>query len=260
MCLIVFALQAHADYRLIVAANRDEFFARPSAAAQFWTDAPDLLAGRDLQAGGTWLGVNRSGQLAAVTNVRNPGDPGDRPVSRGKLPLIYLLQQRRLAPAMQSIEAQADQYNGFNLLLGDSRQMAFLSNRGGSISSLAAGVYGLSNASLDTPWPKVTTAKQELAKILQDDWSDPDARREDLFKLLHSPHIPADHELPNTGVGLERERMLGARFIQSPDYGTRACTVILFHRDGGTDFCERQYRCQNFLGEQRFCFKSNAAV
>lgn len=251
MCLIVLAWRVHADFPLIVAANRDEFYERPSLPAHFWQDRPAILAGRDLRAGGTWLGVNRRGDIAAVTNVRDPADPGDRPASRGELPLQFLCDTPDLHNPVQRIAEQADRYNGFNLLCGNTRQLTYLSNRSQpGLAEIDAGVHGLSNAGLNTPWPKVAEARKEMADILRHDWRAWQGRREELFDMLRDARVPPDTELPDTGVGLEMERLLGPRFIQSEHYGTRASTVVLFHRSGAIHLYERQFRRGRFTGEQ----------
>ncbi|MBR9909477.1 MAG: NRDE family protein [Gammaproteobacteria bacterium] len=251
MCLIILAWQAHPDYPLIVAANRDEFYARPTRSAHFWPDHPQILAGRDLQAGGTWLGVNRAGHLAAVTNVRNPADNLPRPRSRGELPSEFLRGDGDIDRALQDIGARHDQYNGFNLLLANRTQLAYTSNRGTTASALDAGVYGLSNATLDTPWPKVRTAKNEMLDILTRDWQELSARQADLFQLLADERHAAAEELPDTGVGLEQERQLSPRFISSNEYGTRASTVVIVHRSGRLHFSEREFKRESLVGRQQ---------
>lgn len=268
MCLILLALRAHPDYPLIVAANRDEYFDRPTRAAGFWPEQPQLLAGRDLQAGGSWLGINRRGQFAAVTNVRNGHDTHLRPRSRGELVTECLLSEAPLtpeAPALQQIAAHHQEYNGFNLLAGNPQCLVYASNRAQDLPAapatfdpahasreLASGIYGLSNGGLDTPWPKVVSGKALLADILQRDWQQLEARQQDLLALLADDTQAPAPQLPDTGVGPEREAILSSRFIAChsdpasplPDYGTRASTLVLFHRSGRIHFLEQSFAPQ----------------
>jgi uncharacterized protein with NRDE domain len=239
MCLAIIALDAHPLYRLVVAANRDEFHARPAAAAA-WGDAPPfegVLAGRDLEAGGTWLGVRRDGRWALVTNVREGGrrDPGAR--SRGELIPRVLAADSESPDALQEILQAGEHYNGFNLLAGHADAMAWASNRAQRLEELTSGIHGLSNALLDTCWPKVTRTKARLA-----DWCD---RGDDdiapIFDALADPTLASDDELPATGVALERERLLSAPFIVSADYGTRCSTVFTIDRSGRVHFRERSF-------------------
>lgn len=268
MCLILLALRAHRDYPLIVAANRDEFFDRPTRFAEYWPEHPELLAGRDLLAGGSWLGVNRSGHFAAVTNVRNGHDTATRPHSRGELVTRCLFNPAPLtasSPALQHVAAHRHDYNGFNLLAGNPDRLIYASNRAQdlpaspatvnaahAIRELEAGIYGLSNGGLDTPWPKVISGKTLLADILQRDWQQLDARQQDLLALLADDTQAPQEQLPDTGVGADREAILSSRFIAcSPDpssplaaYGTRASTLVLFHRSGRIHFVEHSYAPQ----------------
>lgn len=226
MCLITLAWQAHPDYPLIVAANRDEFYRRASAPARFWEDAPSVLAGRDLAAGGTWVGVTRSGRFAALTNVRQPGAAaGER--SRGLLVSAYLRGSDDPMAYAQAVAAEGGLYSGFNLLLGTPEELIVVSNRGASPQRLQAGVHGLSNHQLDTPWPKVEKAKRSLQATL----SSP--TQEALLAMLTDHEVAADETLPDTGVGLAMERMLSPLFIRSPLYGTRASTVLMLGRQRG---------------------------
>lgn len=242
MCLIIFAFQSHPEYPLIVAANRDEFFHRPTEAANYWAEAPEILAGRDLQAGGTWLGINKSGGFSALTNFRDGNVEREFPASRGELPLCHLHQSEQLNHTIGQLYSQRDHYNGFNLLLGNSNRLAYLSNRSASPEiNLKPGIYGLSNALLDTPWPKVSSAKKELNSIIQRNWKDLTARQMDLFRLLENREQAPDRELPDTGIERDKERLLSSRFISSQDYGTRAATLVIFHRSGRIHFLERQY-------------------
>lgn len=252
MCLILFALRSHPDYPLIVAANRDEYFARPTQFADFWQSHPNLLAGRDLQAGGTWLGINRQGQFAAVTNVRNGLDVQARPGSRGELVTDCLLNPST-TDALQHIAKRHDGYNGFNLLAGTPQRLFYSSNRNLSTTQgLTAGVYGLSNGGLNSHWPKVDSGKTLLAEILTKDWSQLDKRKADLLDLLADDTLAPPGLLPDTGIPLDKEEALSSRFIACPatsdnpipDYGTRASTLVLFHRSGQIQFVEKSFAPQ----------------
>lgn len=238
MCLILFAYEAHPQYRLIVAANRDEFYTRPTQAAAFWPDAPAVLAGRDLQHGGTWLGTTRAGRFAAVTNYRDPATKINGAPSRGALVSDFLNSRQPPDTYMRELAARAGGYNGFNLLTGDAESLYYFSNRGGAPERLGPGVYGLSNHLLDTPWPKVARGKQTMAEAVRKG----DALRpESLIEMLFDRVRAADAELPDTGVGIEIERVLSPLFIVSNGYGTRCSTVVLFDRAGKTTFVERTY-------------------
>jgi uncharacterized protein with NRDE domain len=237
MCLILIALDSHPDYSLVVAANRDEFYDRPSAAAAFWSDHPDVLGGRDLKAGGTWLGVDRSGRFAAVTNYRQGEREAAAPRSRGHLVSDYLTTAVEARAYLERVERDAPLYNGFNLILGDARELFYYSNREGSRRRLGPGIYGLSNHLLDTPWPKVTSGKNALSTLL----GSGSELVPDLLRLLSDRSQPADHSLPETGVGLAWERLLSAAFISSSGYGTRSSTVLLVRRDGHVVLVERSF-------------------
>ncbi|MFO1313914.1 MAG: NRDE family protein [Burkholderiales bacterium] len=237
MCLAVLALDAHPRHALVLAANRDEYHARPSAPAAWGIDGPfrDVLAGRDLMAGGTWLGLDRRGRFALVTNVREgkAQDPAAR--SRGELPLLALSATGAVEDAMRAIDVA--RYNGFNLLAGDARGFSWLSNRGGTLRTVDAGLHGLSNALLDTPWPKVVRTRERLADWLRGDAVD----FEPLFAALRDGAQPPDESLPATGVPLQWERLLSSPFIASERYGTRCSTVLTIGRDGRARFVERTF-------------------
>ncbi len=265
MCLIALAWRSHLDFPLIVAANRDEFHARPTAPAAWWDDPPQaphgprdpqLFAGRDLQSGGTWMGVTRNGRFCALTNVRDAGDAAKmRPAqaaapSRGALVADFLngadeAASNEPATYLRRIAADSAQYNGFNLLAGTRDQLWYTGNRGAAATALAPGIYGLSNALLDTPWPKTTALKQALGAALdQMNAVEPLQSRVSgllplLFQALSSTHITPDDALPQTGVPIERERTLSPAMIVSPVYGTRASTVLCIARDDTVVWEER---------------------
>lgn len=239
MCLLVLAWRRHPDFRLVLAGNRDEFHERPAAAADWWTDAPGVLAGRDLEAGGTWLGVARDGRWAVVTNYREPlAEQQDAALpgapTRGALVAGYL--RGSATPSDHARNIPADAYRGFNLLLGDSRTLVYVSNRGHGPQPLAPGIYGLSNHLLDTPWPKLARTVARFRALLAGA-PDPQA----LLAMLADATPAADEELPDTGVGMQWERLLSAPFIVSPDYGTRCSTVVRLREDGEMDFIERRF-------------------
>lgn len=235
MCLILFAYRIHPKYRLIVAANRDEFYARPTAPLDFWQDYPEVLAGRDLAQRGTWMGVTSIGRFAAITNFRDPQSIKSSAPSRGELVSDYLIGEMGPRGYLEQLTATAHRYNGFNLLAGDADQLCYYSNYDKDIHSLTPGIYGLSNHLLDTNWPKVARGKAQLTKIIQahDNPSD-----EALFSVLQDQTAAADDHLPNTGVDLAWERILSSIFIASPEYGTRSSSVLKIDMKGKMKFSE----------------------
>jgi len=237
MCLIFLAWKRHPRYRLVVAANRDEFYARPTAAADYWKDAPGLLAGRDLEGGGTWLGITRAGRFAALTNVRHGDSHIANAPTRGRLVSDFLLSESAPTEYLQSLVERAGTYNGFNLLVGDHESLHWFANHGGEPLMLEAGIYAVSNDLLDTPWPKVVRGKKIFEKLLEARDIDPAA----MFDLLMDRQIAEDAALPDTGIGLARERDLSPIFITAGDYGTRSSTVLLVGADGGIEFHERAH-------------------
>ena len=240
MCLIAFAWKAHPVYRLVVAANRDELHSRPTAPAAFWQDAPQLFAGRDLKDGGTWMGVTSHGRFAALTNFRDPGEFKPGAPSRGKLVADFLCEQTLPEQYAEHLGATQFLYNGFNLLTGDGDSMWYVGNRAGAPREVAPGVHGLSNALLDTPWPKTESLRDDLAAALTRN-GDPAALTAALFDALADVRPASDPQLPQTGVGLDRERELSPRMIVSPLYGTRSATILLMGHDGVTHVAERNF-------------------
>lgn len=237
MCLILFAYNVHPNYRLILAANRDEFYERPSAPADFWAKHPQVLAGIDLKEKGTWLGVTKGGRFAAITNYRDPASWKEDAPSRGGLVSRYLTGSSPAEKYLQRISARASEYNGFNLLLGDTRDIFVYSNRG-MLQKLAPGIYGLSNRLLNTPWPKVRRGKKLMKAALDKKGAE---LEEALFAALADRRVPPDSQLPETGVNLEWERMLSPMFISSPVYGTRSSTILLIGRNKRIKFVEKVY-------------------
>ncbi|HEY9036732.1 MAG TPA: NRDE family protein [Pseudomonadales bacterium] len=245
MCLIVLAYRIHPDYPLIVAANRDEFYARPTQAAGFWAEHPDLLAGRDEQSGGTWLGITRSGRFAAVTNVRRGGMVNTGLRSRGQLVCDFLTGNANALAFSETVARDAHHYGAFNLLTWDGDNLIAHHSLSNDSELLEPGIHGLSNDRLNTPWPKLTRSLNALRACIDDNPS-PEA----LFGVLRDTTRPADHELPDTGIGLKQEQLLGSPFIRSADYGTRACTVLRVHRSGRVDFHEQTFDAQGIQGAE----------
>jgi uncharacterized protein with NRDE domain len=262
MCLIAFAFDAHPDCALVLAANRDEFYDRPTAPAHFWEKEgePGLLAGRDERAGGTWMGVTRTGRFAALTNVRaaaeQQGERREEAPSRGGLVKDFLTSDRAPGDFLDALAAEAGRYNGFNLLAGTfggerPRLAHFSTHDDAPPTPVAPGVHGLSNASLDTAWPKVERSRAALERLLGDRAVTPEA----LLRLLDD-RTPAPAEaLPDTGVSPERERALSPVFIQTDGYGTRSSTALLIGRDGAVTFVERSFEEGASPTDRRFSFQ-----
>lgn len=242
MCLIFLALHHHPNYKLIVAGNRDEFYARQTAPADYWADHPEIMGGRDLEAGGTWLAMSTTGKISMVTNYRDIKNIKPNAPSRGHLVSDFLLTQDTAEQYVNQIASRKERYSGFNLITGTADELWYLSNYQEGIHKITAGVHGLSNALLDTAWPKVTIGKTKFEKQIQEKVLQPDS----LFELLFDDHPAPDQQLPDTGVGLERERMLSAMFIKSPGYGSRCSTVILIDHDNQVLFSERTYNLQTY--------------
>ncbi|NJN46167.1 MAG: NRDE family protein [Candidatus Competibacteraceae bacterium] len=238
MCLILFAYQTHPRYRLLLAANRDEFYARPTVPAAFWHEAPEVLAGRDLQGGGTWLGVTRQGRFAAITNYRNPSDFRSDAPSRGELISQFLRGKESPQAYLDVVARHGQDYNGFNVLVGDSTALWYYSNQSGSPRRLEPGIHGLSNHLLNTSWPKVEWGRRKLGELLA---ADEEPTTVDLFELLANRTRAADSDLPNTGVSLEWERKLSSFFIESPGYGTRSSTLVRITSAGELSLTEKTW-------------------
>ena len=247
MCLILFAFKQHEDYPLVVIANRDEYYARPTLAAHWWSDSPDILAGRDLEAQGTWMGVNKNGRFAAVTNVREPGGFSPGRLSRGKLTRDFLSSSEPPEVYLKGIEPNSHDYAGFNLLVGDSSGLLFFSNRHPGIRDIQPGIHGVSNGLFDEAWPKLASGKKALATTLKSEFDD-----KDLMEILTDKTTAEDNYLPETGVPLDIERMLSSRFIRSKDYGTRACSIVRFSSHGEIFFSEHNYNNGGKLADKIF--------
>lgn len=238
MCLIVFAWQVMPDLPLLAAGNRDEFYDRPASTAAWWPSHPNIFAGRDLRGGGTWMGITREGRFATITNVRAPSEMRADAPSRGELVANFLMGSMSAADYVSAIAPTAGEYNGFNLLIGDAKELIWFSNRGQDDvrngNPLPPGIYGLSNSLLDCAWPKVVRTKAQFASLLCQG-----APEDAYFEMLADTTNASDCRLPDTGVGLERERLLSAVCIESPDYGTRVSTLVKLYADGRATLIER---------------------
>jgi uncharacterized protein with NRDE domain len=265
MCLILFAFKTSSRYPLVVAANRDESYARPTAAAAFWGDHPDIYAGRDLDMGGTWMGLTRGGRFAAVTNFRDgyPNGRGAAPRSRGDLAGGFLTGDLDARSYLDSVATRQKEYSGFSTLAGDLDALWYLSNYGNGVQNVTPGVHGLSNHLLDTPWPKVVAGRAELTALL-DSGANTTTLAEKLFDMLADRSVAPANQLPDTGVGIVREKQLGPKFIARDDrYGTRASTVIIVDHNGEVTYAERSFGGHGvFHGEvaRRFSLTRQAAV
>jgi len=255
MCTSFFAL-GQAGLALVLAHNRDEFFDRPAQPAQFWPEAPNLLAGMDLRQGGTWLGMSTAGRLAFVTNFRKglPEKPGG--LSRGLVVKEFLLSALPATIYSDGLRQRLPQYRPFNMIYGDAENLRFFSTETAQDIAIPPGIHGLSNHLLNTPWPKIERGKVRFAQILTG------TSRKDLvpalFALLGDQSLAADDSLPDTGIGIDRERLLSAIFIRLPSYGTRVSTVIVIDRQGEVSFTERTYSLglESEDREYRFSIKS----
>lgn len=261
MCLILLALGQSEQFPLFVAANRDEFYQRPTTRMAWWEDEPDVLGGKDLLAGGSWMGVHRSGRMAMITNYRQIGtDVVGRP-SRGQLVRDFLVSGIEEDAFLERLQAEGQAYNGFNLLFGTPASLWYYSNRGGTHGPLEPGIYGLSNHLLNTPWPKVRNGMALLETAFSEDLNagpdgtDPGVLLEQrLFAYLDDGSQAADDQLPSTGLPLERERVMSAACIISPDYGTRTSTVLSVDQSGVFKVRERGKVPAN--GDILFTFQS----
>lgn len=238
MCLIIFAYDCHPNYRLILAANRDEYFKRPTKKAHFWDSHPWVLAGRDLEMLGTWMGITRSGRFAALTNFRDPSQQLMDAKSRGELVSSFLCLNERPSKYLQDVINQRDLYNPFNLIVGDPSHLFYYSQQTSKVQELKPGIYGLSNHSLDTPWPKVQKSKQALANYIENQTLiNPQA----LLGIMSDDEKVQDCELPNTGIEYTFEKKLSSIFIKGMNYGTRSSTVLLIERSNHVIFTEKSF-------------------
>jgi len=258
MCLLVAAYDCHADYRLVLIGNRDEFHARPTAPLGWWDDTEGILAGRDLAAGGTWLGLGRDGRLGVVTNYRSAGSLRPEGPSRGTLIPRFLSGAVPSGEYVPAILREAGAYSGFSLMLMDEVGLTYLANHPEPVHrELERGIYGLSNDRLDTPWPKVVRTRERVARILASGAFSPAA----LFHALSDRRPAPDRELPDTGIGIERERLVSAPFVVDPAYGTRSTTLVLVGRDGLIRVEERRYdQAGETTGRTALAFRATLAA
>jgi uncharacterized protein with NRDE domain len=255
MCLIFIAPDHHPEYKLVVAANRDEFYNRETAPASFWDVYPEVVGGRDLgaappegQPAGTWMAMAKSGRISMVTNYRDPANINPQALSRGRLVTDFVVGHDSPETYIRRVEKNGKLYNGYNLLVGNRNELWYHSNYGDGVKKLEPGVYGLSNHLLDTPWPKITRGKQSFQAVLEHRVIDP----ADLFTLLYDEDRADDTLLPNTGLPLDRERALSSMFIKTENYGTRCSTVVLVDRQDHVIFCERVFDLKTFQFTTRF--------
>jgi uncharacterized protein with NRDE domain len=252
MCLIVFAYKSHPKYKFIFAANRDEFYDRPTKQADYWKDHPELLAGKDLQAGGTWMGITKQGRFAAVTNYRDLKNIKKDAPSRGMLTLDFLNNDISAEQYYENIKPSLQDYNGFNLILGSIDELFYFSTHTNGVKKLEPGIYGLSNAVLNTDWPKVQKSKAGLSILLKHDEVHP----WELLSILNDTLIAKEEDLPDTGVGMEWEKVLSSIFIQSPKYGTRCSTAVIVDKENNLRFAEKTFfGNQGSFSNKDFSFK-----
>ena len=233
MCLIVIAWDTHPKYKLIVAANRDEYYHRPTKQAKFWDDYPNIFGGRDLKAMGTWMAVSKNGKFGALTNFRDPTSIRSEAKSRGEIIPKFLDSEQSPEEYVQTLHGQAEDYNGFNLLVGDYDNLRHYSNAQRKMNVVTPGIHGLSNAFLDTDWPKVNKLKEGFSSVIAADF-----QHDDLLNLLKDEHTFEEEILPDTGVSSEWERALSAICIRTKEYGTSISTVMTIDRFGKVDFTE----------------------
>jgi uncharacterized protein with NRDE domain len=242
MCLIFLSINNHPDYKLIVAANRDEFYNRKTAPANFWQDYPHILGGRDLEARGTWMAMNTSGKISMVTNYRDPKNIDPKAPSRGQLVTDYLLNEKSPQEYLNGVAQVGERYNGFNLITGTASELYYYSNYKNEIEKISSGIHGLSNSLLDTPWPKVKSGKEKFKMLIEQSTIGADV----LFNFLYDNQRAPDDQIPDTGIGLDRERALSSMFIKTNGYGTRCSTVILVDNSNTVSYVERVYDLETF--------------
>ena len=254
MCLIIFAYKALPAVELVVAANRDELFTRPTQQASFWSGSDDkssILAGRDLTAGGTWLGVTLTGRFAAVTNIRDPLQKEAKPKSRGELTHAFLTSSLSSQAYCDEVRPNFDDYAGFNLLVGDGKSLWYMNNFKGLCHELPPGIYGLSNGLLNSPWPKILNGKSQLVQLLADPAK---LTTDNLIHMMQDTTEAPDHLLPNTGIPKDLERSLSPAFITNPQrhYGTLCSTAVILTAAGENYFSEQNYAESGALTERHF--------
>ena len=250
MCILFLAIKQHSEYPLVICANRDEFYQRPTSAAHFWSDYPSILAGKDLQAGGSWLGVNKQGYFAAVTNIRTASKQAQDMKSRGELVTTALQKDSAITPIW--LARHSDQYNPFNLIYGPLESLVCYNSVSKTHSRLTDGFHAVSNGKLDDIWPKMAKGGKKLEAIIN---LNQRIEPEQLFSILTDQEKAPESQLPDTGVSLELERLLSSIFINSPEYGTRSSCVLLQTNDQTVEFIEVQYdQYAESVGQRRFVF------
>lgn len=238
MCLIVFAYKVHPEYPLILATNRDESYSRPTQSAEFWAEYPELLAGKDLRAGGTWMGITQSHRFAALTNYRNMNSIKNDAPSRGQIVKNYLTSADSASEFFDSIKDHSAKYNGFNFLYGKSDDLYYFNNIKNRLQRVQPGYHTLSNAFLDSNWPKSKQALNDFKEVIGRNPLDHDK----LFNLLQNTKRFPDKLLPSTGLSRKKERVVSSIFILSDDYGTRSSTLVYANPDGESTFIEKTYK------------------
>ncbi len=243
MCLIVFAHQAEPSYPLVMAANRDEFFSRPTQHATLWESScrhKAILAGKDLVSGGTWLGITRNGRFSAVTNIKNPSESEQKPRSRGELTINFLQSDISVDEYTSNLAGQFDQFEGFNLLLGDGHNMFYINNFERVVTKLEPGFYGLSNGRLNSDWPKVNRVRNGLQQLLK---KEKPISTDQLIAMMNDRELSPDTNLPDTGQTTELEKVISSAFIMNTGhgYGTLCSTAIIKEANGNTHFNEQNY-------------------
>jgi uncharacterized protein with NRDE domain len=252
MCLIIVAYKVHPEYPLLIAANRDESYQRPTRQAEFWDNEPSILAGQDLEKGGSWLGMNKFGSVAAVTNYRSGEKLKLSNTSRGLLVSDYLKYKKSSLNFLDLCLTKLADFEAFNLLLGDVNALYFLNSREKTYMQLEAGIYGVSNGDLDSNWPKVERAKQKMQTLLDTEQFN---SHEEILLTLADKYLPDDESLPDTGMGIEWERALAPIFIRENDYGTRSSSVVRINNENRVYFTERSYDRQgNTANTKQFEF------
>ncbi len=255
MCLVVAAWRMHPELPLILAGNRDEFHARPAEPAHWWDGETGVLAGRDLEAGGTWLGVTRGGRFGVVTNYRE-GSPRGGEVSRGVLLTDWLTGDEPAAGFAARLAHEEQRYAGFNLLFGDPATLRYHTNRQAASRELEPGIHGVSNALLDTPWPKLVITRERLARLIDDDRCEAGAILDILADTEPAGEDGETDPSLDTALDPDLRRVLSAPFILTPTYGTRCSTVVLFRANGSAEFVERRFGpAGETSGETRVSFR-----
>ncbi|MFT5520381.1 MAG: hypothetical protein ACI9IA_000973 [Enterobacterales bacterium] len=256
MCILFLAINQHPDYPMIICANRDEFHQRPTQSAHYWQDKEGILAGRDLQAGGSWLGINRRGQFAAITNIRTGGKVLENKKSRGEL-VTFVLEENTSGEEHNKIneswlKEQGDSYSPFNLIYGNLEQLYCYNSVSGEQIKLSTGFHSISNGAMDEIWPKMAKGEQQLEQVVKSATGINEAA---LLSILNNQTRPVESELPNTGIPVEWEQLLSSIFICSENYGTRSSSIVLLGVDSSINFTEVEYDKEgNHQSLKRFNF------